>query len=114
MIQAYVSHFNATTLEVRNLDQSIAMLALASNLQKNELEWLLTKTYLGDFARILAQAKKYARTEEAFILEKNPFHLYIRVEEGCGGTRRPKEDHAPDPYRRKADSSKIVGQRSPI
>ena len=42
-IQAYVNRFNVTTLEVRNLDQSVTMAALKGGLQKNDLLFSLKK-----------------------------------------------------------------------
>ena len=44
-IRAYVNRFNIAVLEVRNLDQSIAMAALKGGLQKNDLLFSLKKKY---------------------------------------------------------------------
>ena len=65
-IRAYVNCFNVTVLEVRNLDQSIAMAALKGGLQKNDLLFSLEKKYPRDFVDLLARAEGYARAEEAF------------------------------------------------
>ena len=53
-------------LEVRNLDQSVAMAALKGSLQKNDLLFSLEKKYPKDFADLLARAKGYTRVEEVF------------------------------------------------
>ncbi|XP_073104419.1 uncharacterized protein [Elaeis guineensis] len=47
-IQSFVSRFNAATLEVHDLDQSVAMSAMMSRLQKNDLKKSLLKTYPRD------------------------------------------------------------------
>ena len=48
------------------MDQSVAMAALKSGLQKNDLLFFLEKKYPRDLADLLARAKGYARAEEAF------------------------------------------------
>ena len=48
------------------MDQSVAMAALKSGLQKNDLLFFLKKKYPRNFADLLAQAKGYIRAEEAF------------------------------------------------
>ncbi|EHA8590342.1 hypothetical protein COCNU_scaffold017266G000020 [Cocos nucifera] len=68
-IRAYVIRFNAAALEVRDLDQSIAMAALKGGIQKNNLLFSLEKRYPRNFADLLARAEKYARAEEAFKLK---------------------------------------------
>ena len=65
-IRAYVNRFNVAALEVRNLDQSVAMAALKGGLQKNDLLFFLEKKYPRDFVDLLARAEGYARAEEAF------------------------------------------------
>ena len=56
-IQTYVNYFNVAALEVQNLDQSVAMVVLKSDLQKNDLLFFLKKKYPRDFADLLARAK---------------------------------------------------------
>ena len=46
-IRTYVNRFNAAALEVRNLDQSVAMADLKSGLQKNDLLFFLEKNIPG-------------------------------------------------------------------
>ena len=65
-IRAYVNRFNIAALEVRNLDQSIAIAALKGGLQKNDLLFSLEKKYPRNFADLLARVEGYARVEEAF------------------------------------------------
>ncbi|KAG1363562.1 hypothetical protein COCNU_11G003890 [Cocos nucifera] len=65
-IRAYIILFNTAALEVRNLDQSVAMAALKGGLQKNDLLFSLEKKYPRNFADMLARAESYARAEEAF------------------------------------------------
>ena len=48
------------------MDQSVAMAALKSGLQKNDLLFSLEKKPPRDFADMLARAENYARAEEAF------------------------------------------------
>lgn len=67
-----MSYFNTATLKVRNLDQSIAMLALMNGLQKNDFKKLLTKIYPKDLTRMLARAKMYVQIEEAFMPKEAP------------------------------------------
>ena len=55
--------------EVRNLDQSVAMAALKSGLQKNDLLFFLEKKYPRNFTDLLARVEGYARAEEAFKLK---------------------------------------------
>ena len=61
----YIDHFNAVTLKVWNLDQSVAMIALKVGLLRNDLLFLLKKKYPKDFTKMLERAKKYIHTEEA-------------------------------------------------
>ena len=61
-----MSHFSMATFEVRDLDQSIAMIALKGRLQKNSLVFSLKKKYLKNFTEMLDRTKKYIRAEEAF------------------------------------------------
>ena len=68
-IRAYVIRFNTTVLEVRNLDQSVAMATLKGGLQKNDLLFSLKKKYPRNFADMLAWVEGYARAEEAFKLK---------------------------------------------
>ena len=65
-IWAYVNRFNIAALEVRNLDQSVAMATLKGGLQKNNLFYSLEKKYPKDFVDLPARAEGYARAEEAF------------------------------------------------
>ncbi|KAG1326718.1 putative Retrotransposon gag protein [Cocos nucifera] len=65
-IRAFIFQFNTAALEVRDLDQSVAMAALKSGLQKNDLLFSLEKKHPRDFADMLARAESYVRAEEAF------------------------------------------------
>ncbi|KAG1365253.1 putative Retrotransposon gag protein [Cocos nucifera] len=85
-IRAYVTRFNAAALEVRNLDQSVAMAALKGGLQKNDLLFSLEKRYPRDFADLLARAERYARAEEAFKLRDEE-----TLRERLTGDREPNE-----------------------
>ena len=77
-IRAYVNRFNTMTLEVRNLDQLIAMAAMMDGLLKNDLKKLLIKTYPRDFLDMLVHIEKYAHTEEAFAEETLANSMAIR------------------------------------
>ena len=61
-----MNRFNVTILEVQNLDQSIIMAAMMSDLLKNDLKKLLVKTYPRDLPDMLVHVKKYVCIEEAF------------------------------------------------
>ena len=66
MIHDYVSCFNTSILEVRNLDQSVVITVLMDGLLKNDLKRLLIKSFPQDYARMLDRAIKYSNLEEAF------------------------------------------------
>ena len=51
------------------MDQLVAMAALKSGLQKNDLLFTLKKKYPKDFADLLAKGEGYARAEKAFKLK---------------------------------------------
>ena len=59
-IRTYINHFNTVALEVQNLNQSVAMAALKSDLQKNDLLFFLEKKYPRNFTDLLAQVEGYA------------------------------------------------------
>ena len=44
-LHSYLDRFNTAILEVRNLDQSVAMTALKGGLQRSKLRFSLQKTY---------------------------------------------------------------------
>ena len=95
-IRTYVTRFNAAALEVRDLDQSVAMAALKGGLQKNNLLFSLEKKYPRDFADLLARAERYARAEEAFKLKDEELVRKDRLadEEELGEARL----HSQTPY----------------
>ena len=84
-IRTYVNHFNTAVLEVRNLDQSVAMVTLKSGLQKNDLLFFLKKKYPRAFADLLAWAEGYARAEEAFKLKDEE----VVMERQAGDSNKP-------------------------
>ena len=51
------------------MDQLVAMAALKSGLQKNDLLFSLEKKYPKDFTGLLAQIEGYVRAEEVFKLK---------------------------------------------
>ncbi|XP_073117062.1 uncharacterized protein [Elaeis guineensis] len=61
----YMNRFNATTLEVYDLDQSVTMTAFNGGLQKNFF-CSLEKKYLKDFMEMLDRVEKYAQADKAF------------------------------------------------
>ena len=56
-------------LEVRNLNQSVAMPVMMDGLLKNDFKKLLVKTYPRDYFDLLVPTEKYARMEEVFTEE---------------------------------------------
>ena len=92
-IRAYVNRFNITALEVRNLDQSVAMAALKGGLQKNDLLFSLEKKYPRNFADLLARAEGYARAEEPFKMkdEETARERQARNSSKPAVEKRPKE-----------------------
>lgn len=65
-LRMYVSHFNATTINVHNLDHYMTMISLMKSiLQKIAFLFFSEKTYPKNFIEILTRTKKYANAEEA-------------------------------------------------
>lgn len=90
MLQNYVAHFNATILEVRDLNESIVMSTSKRGLWNSHLSFSLDKKFLRNYAKLFEHAKKYAQMEEG--------HLLYWKEEGKKVTRkkwvREEETHA--------------------
>lgn len=82
---SYLSHFNMATLEVWELDQSVAMMALKSELQKNAFLFSLKKKSLKNFIEILAQVEKYTNAEEGYDAHLAP--AKAKVEQKLGNSR---------------------------
>ena len=97
-ICAFVNCFNMITLEVRDLDQLTTMVMIMDGLLKNNLKKLLIKTYLQNFLDMLAHAKKYAHTEEAFAEETPISSVAIGQNKECsprGEERNPQHSQSP-------------------
>ena len=65
-IRSYLGRFNVVVLEVRDLDQSVAMAALKGGLLRNGLRYSVEKTYPQDIVDMLAWMEKYVRADKAF------------------------------------------------
>lgn len=59
-LRSYVAHFNAATLEVKNLNESIMMSVLKRGLRNGCLTFSLDKNFLGSYAELLECATEYA------------------------------------------------------
>ncbi len=55
-LKDYIDHFTATTGEVRDLDQSIAMSALKIRAQSYKFLFSIEKNFPANFAEMLARA----------------------------------------------------------
>ena len=73
-----MSYFNAATLEMHDLDQSIVMTTMKDGLQKNSLFFSLEKKKSKDFIEMLDWAEKFVRAEEAF--EKYGTSINVTIE----------------------------------
>ena len=73
------------------MDQSVAMAALKSGLQKNDLLFFLKKKYPRDFTDLLARAEGYTRVEEAFKMKDEE----IAKERQAGGSSKPAVEKGP-------------------
>lgn len=60
----YISRFNVAILEVRYLNQSMAMIALKGRLQRNAFPIFIEERYSRDFIEMLARVKKHVNVEE--------------------------------------------------
>ena len=63
-LQSYMSCFKVVMLEVRNLDHSIAMLALKKGLKANSFYTSFSKRFPWNFSELLVCANKYIDGKE--------------------------------------------------
>ena len=89
------------------MDQSVAMAALKSDLQKNDLLFSLKKKYPRDFADLLAQAEGYARAEKAFKLKDEEAAKERQVDDSGKPTAKKGPSEA-QPYSRTPPGHKRV------
>ena len=66
-LREFITRFNTVTLEVTDLDQMVAMLAMKDTLKPSRFLFSLEKKFSISFFEMLSHAKKYANTEEAFL-----------------------------------------------
>lgn len=88
----YLSYFNMATLEVQQLDQSMAMIILNSGLQRNAFLFYLEKTYPQSFTKMFTWVKKYGNVEEAYNAYLVPTELKV-VEKVESSRRVYEKDH---------------------
>ena len=61
----FVTHFNAATLEVRDLNEDIAIPTMKRGLRGSRFAYSLDKTLLQIYAELLEHVYKYIRTDKA-------------------------------------------------
>ena len=59
-----MAHFNAATLEVRDLNKDMAISAMKRSLRASRFSYFLDKTLSRIYAELLKYAYKYIRTDE--------------------------------------------------
>ncbi|XP_073116201.1 uncharacterized protein [Elaeis guineensis] len=80
----YINRFNAATLEVQNLDQSVAMTALKVRLLQNDLLFSLNLNYPKNFTKVLERAERYAQVDEAWDWQGENFGGGLQSNDGQG------------------------------
>lgn len=65
----YISKFNFTALEIKNLNQVVVMVALMGGLKRHSFSYSLAKRPPQDLQELLSHAKKYINADE--FLSKN-------------------------------------------
>ena len=70
-LRAYISRFNTATLEISDLDQTVAMTTMKGGLKTSRFLFSLEKRFPADYAEMLARAEKYANAEEAMAARKD-------------------------------------------
>ena len=68
----YIRRFNAATLKITDLDQTIAMTAMKDGLRPSKFLFSLKKSFPMDYAEMLSRADKYANAEEAMASKREP------------------------------------------
>ena len=63
-LRDFVAHFNAVTLEVRDLNEDMAILAMKRCLRRFRFSYFLDKTLFQTYAELLKCAYKYIHTDE--------------------------------------------------
>lgn len=61
----YIVQFKLAILEIYNLDESVAMLAMKRGLRSSRFIYSLDKTYLKSYSKLLIHAQKYIHAKEA-------------------------------------------------
>ena len=69
-LRKYVAHFNATTLKLKNFNESVVMSALKRRLQSNRLVFSLNKNFSNIYDEMLDRMHKYAQAEKEAILRQ--------------------------------------------
>ncbi|XP_057962177.1 uncharacterized protein LOC131153750 [Malania oleifera] len=63
-LKKFIHHFVITTLEIRNLDREVALVALTTTLQPRAFLYLLGKKPPANMGELMAKAQKYINLEE--------------------------------------------------
>lgn len=69
-LKDYMVQFNAATLEIYNLDDCVAILALKRELCTSHFTYSLNKTYPKSYLEMLDPSQKYIRTDEGALTQQ--------------------------------------------
>ena len=69
-LREFITRFNATTLEVIDLDPMVAMSAMKDNLKPSRFLFSLEKWFFASFVEMLFWAEKYANVEKAKLTKR--------------------------------------------
>ena len=64
-LRDFVAHFNTATLEVRNLNEDMAISTMKKDLRRSRFTYSLDKTLPRTYAELLKHTYKYIRTDKA-------------------------------------------------
>ena len=70
-LREFITRFNAITLEVSDLDQTVAMSTMKGGLRPTRFSLSLEKWFSTSFIEMLARAEKYANAEEAMSTKRS-------------------------------------------
>lgn len=70
MLWSYVAHSNAPILEVKDINESVAVSALKRELQSDGLSFFLDKFFLRNYANFLMHAGKYVQADKSYFLDQ--------------------------------------------
>ncbi|XP_038974056.1 uncharacterized protein LOC120105559 [Phoenix dactylifera] len=102
-LKDYIDCFTSATWKIRNLDQSIVISALKTGARSYKFLFSIEKSFSVNFIEILAQARKYAKTEEAMAFRREaaeqPAKMKKKRLEECSRPRSRSPRHEKNPLR---------------